>query len=332
MGASRIRPHRGTRRIAPALLPLVLLATLALPACATAATAHVTVTINSVTNISTGDPGIFAPGLPDFVTRIYIGNTSNVFQSNVVADNNTPSTAGWTTTVSRSTTLGMVPIRIELWDSNDPFSADLVDIDPDASPGPCVGSSALLPGCADFGSGLPIDPWGLDLSLDANPLPNKNATFTGVRSGPPFAGDASGTAGVATCASGTQPELPSATICFTVTTTRTPETLRVDKLADTNDLRCIPTRCSLRDAVTTAGPGDTIILSDLGAPYRLTFGDPTTPPPLDVVGDMPGHLQIRQPGLTMLGPPRGAIIEQTSPTPACSIFTAPRVSTCETSL
>src|SRR6476660_9765552 len=116
METCRIRPDRGTRRIAPAL-PLVLLATLALPACATAATAHVTVTINSVTNISTGDPGIFAPGLPDFVTRIYIGNTSNVFQSNVVADNNTPSTAGWTTTVSRSTTLGMVPIRIELWDS-----------------------------------------------------------------------------------------------------------------------------------------------------------------------------------------------------------------------
>jgi hypothetical protein len=308
MGASRIRPHWGTRRIAPALLlPLVVLVTLALPARATAAIARVTVTINSVTNISTGDPGFPTPGLPDFVTRIYVG--SSVFQSNVVADNNTPSTAGWTTTVSRSTTLGMVPVRIELWDSNEPFPADQVDIDPDRSPGPCAGTSIVL-GCSGGGPGPPADPWALDLSLDANPLPSKSATFTPVGSAP--GDDATGTAGVATCVSGTQPELPSATICFTITIARTPETLRVDKLADTNDLRCIPTRCSLRDAVMTAGPGDTIILSDLGGPYRLTFGDPVTPP-LDVVGDMPGHLPIRQPGMTILGPPNGAIIEQTLP-------------------
>jgi hypothetical protein len=304
VAVSRIRPDRVTRRIASALPLLVLFVTLALPARATAAIARVTVTINSVTNISTGDD---FGGLPDFVTRIYIG--SNVFQSNVVPDNNTPSTAAWTSTASRSTTLGMVPIRIELWDSNDPFPADLVDIDPDLSPGPCAGTSVLL-GCSGGGPGPPADPWALDLSLDANPLPNKSAMFTGVRSA--TGGDATGTADVRTCVAGTEPGVPTATICFTVTITRTPETLRVYKLADTNDGVCIPTHCSLRDAVTTAGPGDTIILPDLGGRYRLTFGDPATPP-LPLVGVMPGHLQIRQPGLTILGPPNGAIIEQTLP-------------------
>lgn len=302
MEAWRIRPDRGTRRIAPALLLLVLLLTLALPAGATAAVARLTVTINSVTNISAGDP---FGGAPDFVTRTYIGD--HLFQSNVVPDNNTPSTAGWTSTVSRSTTLGQVPIRIELWDSNEPFPADLVDIDPGVSPASCSGS---LLGCSTSGGRPPPDPWALDLSLDANPLPKKSSTFTGVTSA--TGGDATGTADQGTCVTGTEPGVPTATICFTVTVTRTPETLRVYKLADTDDGVCIPTHCSLRDAVTTAGPSDTILLPDLGGRYRLTFGDPTTPP-LGVVGVMPGHLQIRQPGLTMLGPPNGAIIEQTVP-------------------
>jgi hypothetical protein len=315
VGAWRSGPGGRAPRIAPALLLTCVLATLALPARSSASIARVTVTINSVTNISTGDPSLIGPpGLPDFVTRIYIGN--NFFESNVVADNNTPSTAGWTTTASRSTALGTVPIRIELWDSNAPFGADLVDIDPDVSPGPCAG--ALLPGCNNSGVGRPaIDPWGLDLSLDANPLPGNAGMFTGERSSvssvQPVAGDASGTAGVATCTSGSmEAGIPNATICFTITFTRTPETLHADTLVDRNDPTCVPTRCSLRDAVMTAGPRDTIILSDLGGPYDLTFGDLVTPP-VGVVNDTPGHLQIRQPGIRILGPPRGVIIRQTLP-------------------
>lgn len=290
-----MRADRGMRRMAPALLLSVVLVTLALPARATAATARVTVTITGVTNISAGDP---FGGLPDFVTRIYIGN-NGFFQGPVVADSNTPSTVGWSHTASMSTALsgGMMPIRIELWDSNDPFPSDLVDIDPGVCPPAPVGVS----GCQTLSFNRPpVDTNALDLWLGVNPLPSTAATFTGVASA--TGGDATGTSGVPTCVTGTEGE--SARICFRISVTRTPETLRVTKLADTNDGQCFPSNCSLRDAVTTAGPGDTIILPDLGGSYDLTFRDVNTT-------DDPGHLKITQPGVKILGPARGVIIKQT---------------------
>jgi hypothetical protein len=301
----RIPPERRGRRIASALLLSGLLLTFALPAHATAAVARMTVTINSVTNISAGDPFF---GAPDFVTRIYLGNnvgSNGFFQGPVVADSNTPSTAGWSHTRSLSTALNGVtmPVRIELWDSNDPFPSDLVDIDPGTGSGPCAGTSASGNGCATLSTSRPpVDPFGLDLSLGVNPpAAAPTATFTGVDSA--AGGDAAGTAGARTCVAGSQGE--SARICFTITVTRTPETLRVTKRADTDDGRCLPSDCSLRDAVTVAGPGDTIMLPDLGGPYLLTSTGTST--------DNPGHLKITQPGMRILGPSTGAIIAQTRP-------------------
>jgi hypothetical protein len=291
----RIRPDRCTRRIVLTLLPLVLLPALALPAGARAAIARVTVTIDSVSNISAGDP---FDG-PDFVTRIYLGpNVGNgYFQGPVVSNSFTPSTAGWSQTRSLSTALNGTtwPVRIELWDSNDPFPSDLVDIDPGTAPGSCPGGNSCL-----SMSRQPDDPYGLDLSLGVNPpAAAPTATFTGVGPG----GDATGTAGASTCVAGTQGE--SARICFTITVTRTPETLTVTKRADTDDGRCRPSDCSLRDAVTVAGPGDTIMLPDLGGPYVLTSTGTST--------SDPGHLRITQPNVRILGPPSGAIIVQTRP-------------------
>ena len=290
MDGRKRRPGRGFRRTALALV-LAVVMTLAPAPGARAARVPVTVAVTGVTNVSAGD--LFG-GAPDFFSRINIANGA-WFQSGRIDNTPNPTPSNWTHTVnvSRTATGGRTPIRIEVLDFDGSiFSPELVDLDPAV----CPPSPIFGGGCATLTIGRPaVDFRGLDLTLDV-----RTGAFTGVDSA--TGGDATGTAGGApTCVTGT--ESGAAMICFTITLgTPIPEELRVTKTADTNDGLCLPTDCSLREAIKAADAGDTVVVPDLGARYRLTYWDPF---------DEPGHLKIDKPGLKIQGPETGAIIEQT---------------------
>lgn len=286
------RPDRGPRRGALALV-LAVLFTLALAPGARAAEVPVTVTVTGVTNISAGD--VFG-GAPDFFTRINIANRS-WFQSGRIDNTPSPTPSNWshTVNVSGTATVG-TPIRIELLDyDGSVFGPELADLDPAA----CPSSNPFGFGCSILTIGRPaVDFRGLDLTLNVG-----TGAFSGVDSA--TGGDATGTAGGApTCVAGT--ESGAASICFTITLgTPIPEELRVTKTADTNDGLCSLADCSLREAITAAGAGDTVVVPDLGGRYLLSYWDPGF--------NDPGHLKVQKTGLKIQGPESGAIIEQTRP-------------------
>ncbi|TIP27006.1 MAG: CSLREA domain-containing protein [Mesorhizobium sp.] len=253
----------------------------------------VTVTITSVTNISAGD---FAGGDPDFFTRIRIAGSS--FESGYI-NNAAAITPGWTftRTFPMGTTGNRIPIRIEILDFDGATSAhDLIDVDPDVCNAGLIGF-----GCTYVTVNRPgADTRGLDLTLDLT-----TGLWTGFSSA--SAADAAGSGTTPTCVAGDEGE--SATICLSITLGS--EEFVVTKTDDTNDGLCEPTDCSLREALSAAGDGDTVILPDFGwpQPYTLTFQSGTVPP--DDPADEPGHLKITQKDLKIKGPATGAIIKQT---------------------
>ena len=276
-------------------------------------TVPVTVTIDSVANLSAGDP---FGGAPDFFARIKIdGGTP--FTTPVVPDSGSlTSPAGWTFTRSVRRIGPRLQVRIELDETVELFNREAVDVDPSACPGDPLGF-----GCTVVTVNRPdADVLGLDLNVDRE---NGNVT--------PFdsTGDASATAtctnanailtdklpcSATTCVTGSEGE--SATICFTITVgSATPGTLIVSKTGDTNDGNCSVSDCSLREAVGAARQGDTILLRALGHPYELTLRewvDGVSPVP-DF--EEPGHLRITRPNLMITGPETGAsvLIRQTKP-------------------
>jgi CSLREA domain-containing protein len=278
------------------VLVLIVLAWMLASTEAMAAVVPVTVTIATVTNISAGDP---LGGAPDFYARVNIAG--QIFESLPI--NDTAIIApGWTFTASlRTSVLGnLVPIRIEIWDSDDSFGfgPDLVDVDPDL----CAGNFPFGLGCSFATVNRPIaDTRGLDLTLDPT-----TGAWKGFSSSP--TADAAGGGTTPTCATGTESE--SATVCFTITVgAPTPEELVVTKLDDTNNGRCLLNDCSLREAVNAAWNGDTVTVPDLGKPYSLTYSRVPSPPPTP--SDEPGHLKITQQNLTICGRDGGAVIQQT---------------------
>jgi CSLREA domain-containing protein len=280
---------RSSKALIACYVPVVLLLAAAalFPSPAKGATVQVAVTIDSVTNISAGDP---FGDLPDFFARINIGNQSWV-ETPTIPNANTI-TPNWVAGRNVSSAVGRIPIRIEIYDDDGNVLGapvvQLVDVDP-AVTGQCDPTF----GCAGVTIGRPpVDRGGLDLDFD--PL-------TGAVTPVEASGDASGTAGTSICTTGT--EQIRATVCFTITVgaPTAGETLVVTKTADTNDHSCAPTDCSLREAIDRATPLDTIRLPASATPYVLTE-----------VATAPGHLEIRKP-VTIAGPSGGgtAIIHQT---------------------
>jgi CSLREA domain-containing protein len=266
-------------------LILVVLAMMLASARAMAANVPVTVTITKVTNISAGD--VFSR--PDFFARINIAGAS--FESPRI--NNTANIEpGWTFTTTLRQSANPIPIRIEIWDSDTAFEFgdDLVDVDPDV----CAGSFWF--GCANLITNRPdADTRGLDLDLDLT-----TRTWKGFSSSP--TADASGSGTAETCVEGTESD--SAKVCFTIVIgDAVPEVFVVTKTDDTNNKQCLPTDCSLREAVAAASDGDTVIVPDLGR-YLLTYKGPS---------DDPGHLKITQKDLKICGRDEdgGAVILQT---------------------
>jgi K319L-like, PKD domain/PKD domain len=286
---------------------LVVASALVVPGRAVASMVPVTVTIDSVTSVSAfdvptpGDPG----GIPDFFSRINIAN-GTWFQSGFIA-NTAAITPGWSFTknVSRTTTGGFTPIRIEILDFNGSIiSPDLIDVDPWA----CFD---LFFGCSTAVINRPpTDASGLDLTLDV-----RSGAFTTVGTA---GADATGTAGSSTCVTGASgapiPEL--ATVCFTITIGSTePENLLVTKRTDGNDGLCSLADCSLREAIGAADTGDTVVVPDLGGAYDLTYSD-WDPLACQLAQEHcePGHLKIQKTGMiTIRGPDTGATIRQTVP-------------------
>lgn len=259
-------------------------------------TVPVTVTIDSVSNISAGDP---LGGAPDFFARIKIDGGTPLTTPVVADSGSLTSPAGWTFTKNVRRIGPRVQVRIELDETVELLDREAVDVDPAICPsmGPF--------GCASLFINRPdADYLGLDFNVNRE---------TGAVTPFDSTGDASGAAGTSICTAGTEGE--SATICFTITLgTPTPGTLVVTKTADTNDGNCSVLDCSLREAVADARDGDTVLLRALGFPYKLTFRqwvDGVSPIPGD---DEPGHLRITRPNLTITGPETGAsvVIEQTN--------------------
>jgi CSLREA domain-containing protein len=281
-------------------------------------TVSVTVTIDSVTNISAGDP---FGGSPDFFSTIKIDGGTPFTTTTIPNSGTLTAPAGWTFTKNVRRVGPKFQIRLELWEGlNSPLGSDGVDVDPSI----CAGSFPF--GCAILNVNRPdADTVGLDLNMDREPpgaLTAFDSTGDAAGAGTCSDGDNDPSNGndnlalpctVSACATGTQGE--AATICFTVTVgPATAGTLVVTKTADTNDGNCSVLDCSLREAVDNARDGDTISLPNLGFPYRLTFRqwvDGASPLP-DF--DEPGHLRITRKNLTILGPATGAgvVIEQTS--------------------
>ena len=271
---------------------------------ARAATVPVTVTINSVRNISTGDAFF---GAPDFFARIWI---DGAFLQTPMVPNSQGfvSPAGWTLTrsVSRAKRGGFAPVRIELWDfdRNEWFSDTMVDIDP----GSCVASDPF--GCADVSSGpQPVDSYGVDVKLNlfdgswAGVAPNGDSNL-----GPP-----DGNPRIA-CTSGAGAN--SANVCFTITVgAPVAETLVVSKTVDSNRTFCAPRDCSLREASTLAESGDTVRLPASATPYELTLPGSAFPPPDPNQPwlEAGSHLRVRQNPLIVEGPISNgiAVIRQT---------------------
>lgn len=251
-----------------------------------AATVPVTVTVNSVRNISAGD--VASP--PDFYANLWIDRaqrrTPTVFNSHGFV-----SPAGWSFTrpVSRAARGGIASIRIELRDFDAPLADPLVDIDP------AICSTDGLPfGCADISTTTPpVDTFGIDVTLNL---------FDGSWSPVDARGDSSmpttvpAGVGQMACTSGAGNN--AANICFTITVgSPTPELLTVSKTADSNRGFCAPGNCSLREAVTLAEDGDVIDLPASTTPYLLAGeGDghlAIRPAP----GDLPRQVVIRGPRL-----------------------------------
>ncbi len=258
-----------------------------------AATVPVTVTVNSVRNISAGDTWSQPP---DFYARIWIDG-SMIQTPTVQNSNGFTSPAGWTLTrpVSRTGRGGFAPVRIQLFDADDRFESPngdpMVDIDP-------AGCSGGFPfGCAEVTSGTSSsDSFGIDVTLNL---------FNGAWAPVDLRGDSTmgpaPTPGVGQMACTTGSGQNVANVCFTITVgTPSAETLTVRKTTDSDRGFCAPTDCSLREAITRAESGDTVQLPAAASPYLL-----------DAHGDV--HLAIRQPLLTVQGPTTGgtAVIRQT---------------------
>ena len=258
-----------------------------------AATVPVTVTVNSVRNISAGDTWSQPP---DFYARIWIDGSA-IQTPTVQNSNGFTSPAGWTITraVSRTGRGGFAPVRIQLFDADDrlesPNGDPMVDIDP-------AGCSGGFPfGCAEVTSGTSSsDSFGIDVTLNL---------FNGAWAPVDLRGDSTmgpaPTPGVGQMACTTGSGQNVANVCFTITVgTSSAETLTVRKTTDSDRGFCAPTDCSLREAITRAESGDTVQLRAAASPYLL-----------DAHGDV--HLAIRQPLLTVQGPTTGgtAVIRQT---------------------
>jgi hypothetical protein len=292
-------PGGGTTRRPSRARHLALVAVVALVYAveARAASFPVTVTVNSVLNISVGDAWSRPP---DFYARIWIDGAA-LWTPRVDDSNGFTSPSGWTFTrnVSRPARRGgFVPVRLELfdWDTNEWFSDTQVDIDP----APC---GDPLFGC---GSGFPGDSFGIDVDLNL---------FDGSWTPAVPGGDASGTVAQMACTSGAGGNV--ANICFTITVgPPTSDTLTVSKTSDSDRGVCAPGDCSLREAISRADSGDTVALPASAAPYlllgpesdgHLAIHDPRCPPDDP---QCPADTYL----LYVRGPASGtAVIRQTAP-------------------
>lgn len=284
-------------------------------------TVAVTVTIDSVTNISAGDP---FGGSPDFFSTIKIDGGTPFTTTTIPNSGTLTAPAGWTFTKNIRRVGPRFQIRVELWEGlNSPLGNVGVDVDPSICP-----SGGPL-GCATIIINRPdADYLGLDMNMDREPPGNLTAfDSTGDAAGAGTCSDSdpmtdgndqkSLPCTTSACATGSEGE--AATICFTVTVgTPAAGTLVVTKTADTNDGNCSLLDCSLREALDNARDGDTVSLPNLGFPYRLTFRqwvatDPSVDPLIPGF-DEPGHLKVTRKNLTILGPATGAgvVIEQTN--------------------
>jgi hypothetical protein len=229
-----------------------------------AATVEVTVTIDTVINWSVDDAWSQPP---DFYARLWIGDA--MFRTPTMWNlNSFVSPAGWTfkRQVSRASRGGgIVPVRIELFDYDHPFSDPIADIDP----APCMSSQPFPLGCADLPIGLPpVDSYGVDVDLNL---------FDGSWTPRSATGDSS--AGPATpgvpqrgCTIGAG--LGVANVCFTISVgAPTPEVLTVSKTSDSNRGFCAAGDCSLREAVALAENGDIIDLPAAATPYLLSVNE-----------------------------------------------------------
>lgn len=251
---------------------LAAVAALAFAAPLRAATVPVTVTIDSVRNINVGDAW-YRP--PDFYARIWIDGavlrTPTVFDSNGFV-----SPPGWTFTrnVSRAKRGGFAPVRIELFDWDDPFSDPQVDIDP----GSCPPGNPFYFGCAELSvGGQPVDSYGIDVNLNL-----RDGSWSARNpKGDSSLGPASSANPQRACTTGAGWDV--ANVCFTITVgAPAPESLRVSKTGDSDRAFCAPGDCSLREAIALAESGDTVELPASATPYLL-----------DAQGDV--HLAIRPP-------------------------------------
>jgi len=236
------------------------LAAVALCICALhaqAATVPVTVTVNSVRNISAGDAWWQAP---DFYANIWIDGA--MIRTPTVPDSHGfVSPAGWTFTrqVSRAARGGIARIRIELRDWDAPFADPLVDIDPSSF------GCSLTNGCALASGTPPVDDYGIDVTLNL-----RGGSWSPVDARGDSSMPSTVPAGVGQVACTTGAGNNVASICFTITVGGpTGEMLTVSKTLDSNRGFCAPGDCSLREAVALAENGDIIDLPASAAPYVL---------------------------------------------------------------
>ena len=282
-----------------ALSVLAAVASLMFAAASRAATVPVTVTIDTVINWSVGDAWSQPP---DFYARIWIDGAA--LRTPTMWDlNSFASPAGWTYTrqASRVKRGGVVPVRIELFDVDDPFGHPIADVDP----APCMSSQPWPFGCSEaYVGGQPVDSYGVDVNLNL---------FDGSWAPMSPTGDSSigpATPGVPQRACTIGAGSGVVNVCFTITVGGpTPEVLRVSKTADSGRGFCAPGDCSLREAVALAENGDIIDLPAAATPYLLSVNEAVF-----------GHLAIRPgPGgaprqVSIRGPRTGgtAVIRQTA--------------------
>lgn len=264
---------------------------------------QVTVTITSVMNISAGDIG--SP--PDFYALIDVrgGYPVGLFTAPVIMDSaDLVAPGGWSFTPSVPYARSGGPTRITIdlrdRDSDSWFPDQQVDINP--VPVPCP-DSRVPDGCIIPG-GYPSTARTRGIDIDLN---RHDGSWTTV--GPVFLLGANGSS---LCTTGD--ESPAATICFSISV-GPPVPITVSTTLDVDRGICQPGDCSLREAVTYAESGDTIVVPASPIPYSLTL-------PPDNFGNcdesdkrVGSHLQIRQAPLVIKGPQDGgtAVIKQTQP-------------------
>jgi CSLREA domain-containing protein len=216
---------------------------------------------------------------PDFFAQVFIDSTTPQVGPRI--DNRPAISPGWTFKKDVPKQQGSIIVRIEIWDYNGSlWPSMIVDVDPRQS-----ANCDLLLGCHNATisrqprRGPPADDRGVDLVLDLS-----NGTLSGDATSHP------------TCLHGDDADL-----CFDITVGNQ-STITVTKTDDTNDGECF-TDCSLREAISVAQSGDTIIVP--AGIYVLTYSDPIAP----------GHLLITQWDLTIAGPENGgrAIVHQGLP-------------------